>query len=305
MNFIFIGSAIAFTGLFLLERIIPLRHETHTLRKRLLVNACVTLLAFVMNSLTVLPSSLFALNQAEKWHFGLVHLLGLPNWAGNFIAFLLLDLTYYYWHRANHRFSVLWRFHNVHHIDPDMDVSTGFRFHFIEILFSTAFRVAQVGLIGASFFAFAAYELVFQLNTLFHHSNVKLPLWWERSLNGILVTPRMHGIHHSQVQQETNANFSVIFPWWDRLHKTLRLNIPQAAIAIGVPAYTQPEDNALVSVLLMPFRPQRDYWHDSHQSTVERDPQVLGDDPTRMVDWDAVNAQSSNQESSAQQQSCS
>lgn len=290
MNFIFIGSAIAFTGLFLLERILPLRYQTRALRNRLFVNACVTALAFAMNSLTVLPASLFVLDQAEKGHFGLIQLLGLPTWASNAIAFLLLDLTYYYWHRANHQFSVLWRFHNAHHIDPDMDVSTGFRFHFIEILFSTVFRVAQVGLIGASFWAFITYECVFQLNTLFHHSNVKLPLWLERSLNWVLVTPRMHGIHHSQVQPETNANFSVVFPWWDRLHKTLRLNIPQTAIAIGVPAYTQAEDNTLKNVLLMPFRPQRDYWPDSNPSMTERDLHVLGDDPTRMVDEDVVAA---------------
>ncbi|MGH7998479.1 MAG: sterol desaturase family protein, partial [Brasilonema sp.] len=177
------------------------------------------------------------------------------------IAFLLMDLTFYYWHRANHRFPFLWRFHNVHHIDPDLDVSTGFRFHFVEIVLSAGFRVLQVALIGVSVETYIIYELVFQVNTLFHHSNVRLPLGVERLLNMILVTPRMHSIHHSQVHDETNSNFSVVFSWWDRLHQTLQLNVFQPDIDIGVPAYSSFEDNKLQHILIMPFQKQRDYWH--------------------------------------------
>jgi sterol desaturase/sphingolipid hydroxylase (fatty acid hydroxylase superfamily) len=105
-----------------------------------------------------------------------------------------------------------------------------------------------------------AYELAFQANTLFHHSNVRLPLRLERALNTILVTPRMHGIHHSQREQETNSNYGVVFPWWDRLHRTLGLNVPQSEIVIGVPGYSLVEDNRLISVLTAPFRKQREYW---------------------------------------------
>src|SRR4029453_13648984 len=111
--------------------------------------------------------------------------------------------SFYYWHVANHKVALLWRFHNVHHMDPELDVSPGFRFPFGEVFLSTFFRVAQVGLLGISFASFAAYELVFQANTLFHHSNTRLPIRLERFLNAILVTPRMHGIHHSQVRRET------------------------------------------------------------------------------------------------------
>ncbi|MDQ3200474.1 MAG: sterol desaturase family protein [Verrucomicrobiota bacterium] len=121
-----------------------------------------------------------------------------------------MDLSFYRWHWLNHRSGFLWRFHNVHHSDADLDVSTGFRFHFGEVAISAVFRVVQVALIGISAPAFAAYELVFQVNTLFQHSNVRLPIRLERMLSKVFVTSRMHGIHHSQVQRETNSNYSVL-----------------------------------------------------------------------------------------------
>jgi sterol desaturase/sphingolipid hydroxylase (fatty acid hydroxylase superfamily) len=161
---------------------------------------------------------------------------------------------------ANHRIHFLWRFHNVHHIDPDLDVSTAFRFHFIEVGLSAGFRALQVLVIGPSFFAYLVYESAFQLGTLFHHSNTRLPPGLERALNVLLVTPRMHGIHHSNVREENISNFGVVFPWWDRLHRTLRLNVPQADVVIGIPAYSGPADNRILRCFAMPFHPQRDYW---------------------------------------------
>jgi sterol desaturase/sphingolipid hydroxylase (fatty acid hydroxylase superfamily) len=97
-----------------------------------------------------------------------------------------------------------------------------------------------------------------------------LPIRLERLLNKLLVTPRMHGIHHSQVRRENNSNYGVVFPWWDRVHRTLGLNIPQAEIVIGIPGYCQPDDNRLRNALLMPFRKQRDYWRRSDGTLVER-----------------------------------
>lgn len=249
-------------------------------------NAGVTALAFAVNATAVQ----FAAQMTQQWtadqSIGLMHLLPLPGIGQSIIAFLLMDLTFYYWHRANHRFRFLWRFHNAHHIDPDLDLSTAFRFHFGEMFFSAGFRALQVALIGVSAWTYVVYETVYQANTLFHHSNLKLPLGLERRLNWVLVTPRMHGIHHSQIQQETDSNWSIIFSWWDRLHQTLRLNIPQSEIKIGVPAYTEPEDNNLRPILLMPFQRQRDYWSGADQTDRERDSSVLGDDPTRMVDFE-------------------
>jgi sterol desaturase/sphingolipid hydroxylase (fatty acid hydroxylase superfamily) len=257
--------------LFAVENLFPLRQPRAPLWTRLFINASISGLAFAVAAVVVRPSALRALNWASERPFGLIHLLRCPGWARFIVGFLLLDLSFYYWHVLNHKVPGLWRFHNVHHIDPDLDVSTGFRFHFGEVLLSTLFRVVQVSLIGISFATFAIYEAVFQANTLFHHSNLRLPIRVERWLNRMLVTPRMHGIHHSQVQRETNSNFSVVFPWWDRLHKTLGLNISQSKIAIGIPGYASPDDNNLWSTFIMPFIKQRDYWRKSDGSTPSRD----------------------------------
>ena len=223
-------TAAVFVALFVLEGLLPLRRRCSSLLPRVILNLIISAAAFAVAAILVRPAATAALSWATQKPFGLVHLLALPSALQFIAAFLLMDLTFYWWHLANHRIGFLWRFHNVHHIDPDLDVSTGFRFHFGEVGMSAVFRVAQVLLIGISMPAFAVYELVFQANTLFHHSNLRLPIRLERILNKVLVTPRMHGIHHSQVRRETNSNYGVVFPWWDRVHRTLGLNIPQAEI---------------------------------------------------------------------------
>lgn len=270
--------------LFLLERLFPLRRPRRSLAGRLLVNLIFAAIAFATVALTVRPAAEAMLGWTGRNHFGLLQLPTIPAAVRPVLAFLLMDLTFYWWHRANHRIRLLWRFHNVHHIDPDLDVTTAFRFHFGELAFSSAFRVAQIGLIGPSLWAYAAYEIVFQAGTLFHHSNVRLPIRCERLLNRVLVTPRMHGIHHSQVMAETNSNYSTVFPWWDRLHQTLRLNIPQAGIEIGIPAYIREEDNRLLSTLVMPFLEQRRYWRRQDGTTPAREPAVRQEDPTRLAE---------------------
>jgi len=263
--------------LFILERRQALRRSRRPLLPRLVVNAGISAAAFVVAGLLVRPLALAALEWASDRPFGFVHLVPMPVAAQFVLSFLLMDLTFYWWHVANHRIPFLWRFHNVHHIDPDLDVSTAFRFHFAEVALSAAFRVAQVSAIGLSGWMFVVYELVFQANTAFHHSNVRLPIRLERLLNLVIVTPRMHGIHHSQVRDETNSNYSVVFSWWDRLHRTLGLNIPQSTIVIGVPAYSNPADNRLWNALLLPFQRQRDYWRGPVGPAIERDRAALPD----------------------------
>lgn len=276
--------ALALVGLALLVlgRLIPLRPSTRELLPRLLLNAVISLLAFGASAALVQPVAMALLGWSAERRFGLVPALPLPAPAGVALAFLLMDLSFYYWHRVNHSIPFLWRFHNVHHADPDLDVSTSFRFHFGEVALSALFRAVQIAVIGVSGWTYAAYELIFQLNTMFHHSNVRLPIRLERLLNLVLVTPRMHGIHHSQVRPETNSNYSVVFSWWDRLHRTVRLNVPQSRIEIGVPGYSRPEDNGLRAALTLPFRRQREYWSRPDGAPVERDPAVLGSDPGRL-----------------------
>jgi sterol desaturase/sphingolipid hydroxylase (fatty acid hydroxylase superfamily) len=246
--------ALLVAALFVIERAAPLRRATSPLSRRLLVNVVIGVLAFAAATLIVRPAALAVLARTEATPFGLLHLVPLPVPLQFVVAVLLMDLTFYWWHVATHRVPWLWRFHVVHHLDPDLDVSTAFRFHFGEIALSAVFRVVQVAAIGPSLAMFAAYELLFQAATVFHHSNVRMPARMDRLLNVLIVTPRMHGIHHSQVPVETNSNYSVIFSWWDRLHGSRSHDRPQSELAIGVAEYTRPEDNSLGNVVLLPFR---------------------------------------------------
>lgn len=268
--------ALVFVALFSVEQVLPLRKRTASLWKRLIVNLCISGIAFVAGFLAVRPVAVDLTAWTSRAHFGLLHLFPVPFVFQFVIGFLLMDLTFYYWHRLNHTVPFLWRFHNVHHVDRDLDVTTSFRFHAIEIVYSTGFRVCQVAMIGTSLIIYIAFELVFQLSTMFHHSNLRLPLKLERVLNTILVTPRMHGIHHSILRKETNSNFSVIFRWWDRLHRTLLLHIPQGKVTIGVPAYREARDNSLLGLVLSPFRRQRDYWR-FHDGTIPLRESIRGE----------------------------
>jgi sterol desaturase/sphingolipid hydroxylase (fatty acid hydroxylase superfamily) len=279
-----LGAVVLFALLFGLERLLPLRHSTHSLLGRLLVTIAISVLTFVAAALLVQPAAQWALSWSGEKPFGLVHVVALPIWLEVALSFLLMDLAFYYWHVANHRAPFLWRFHNVHHADPELDVSTAFRFHFGEVALSSLFTLVQVSVIGPSGLAFAVYQAVFQAGVLFHHSNLRLPIGFERLLNKIVVTPRMHGIHHSQVQRENNSNFGTVFPWWDRLHRTLGLNIPQTAIKIGIPGYSLPQDNTAANALLMPFRKQRDYWRKPDGRLVERDKIAANRGPTELAE---------------------
>ena len=281
---VIVALALLSAGLFLTERRAALRRQTRPLLGRLLVNACISALAFATATCLVRPAALAMVRSAADEPFGLIHIVPLPPSARFVVSFLLMDLLFYWWHLANHRIPLLWRFHNVHHIDPDLDVSTAFRFHFGEVAMSAGFRALQVGAIGLSAPMFAAYELVFQANTVFHHSNVRLPIGVERCLTLVLVTPRMHGIHHSRARDEANSNYSVVFSWWDRLHRTIGLDVPQADIVVGVPAYSGPDDNRISNTLLLPFRRQRDYWLLPDGASVRGRPVVESMDRSRLAE---------------------
>ena len=191
---------------------------------------------------------------------GLLKLVRLPAWLETALAVVLLDYTLYVWHVLTHRVPLLWRFHVAHHVDLELDTSTALRFHFGELALSVPWRAAQVLLVGVTPHALSVWQTLLLLSIMFHHSNVRLPIAVERRLNRLLVTPRMHGIHHSIIEAETNANWSSGLTVWDWLHGTLRLNVPQDEIAIGVPAYRDPDELTLDKVLLMPFAPQRPTW---------------------------------------------
>ncbi|MGH9902223.1 MAG: sterol desaturase family protein, partial [Pyrinomonadaceae bacterium] len=243
----------AFGALLWLERRRPLRRSVESkLRRdaRNLAVACAGAAALqlaerpVVEPLTVL---------VERRGWGLLKLMKLPQWLEVALAVVLLDYTLYLWHVLTHRVQWLWRFHLPHHVDLDLDASTALRFHFGELMISVAWRAGQVLLIGVSPLSLSVWQTLLFQSILFHHSNVRLPVELERRLNRLIITPRMHGIHHSAVRGETDANWSSGLAIWDRLHGTLRLNVPQQEITIGVPAYRAPEELTLPKILAMPF----------------------------------------------------
>jgi len=207
-----------------------------------------------------LPVALPLADLVTERRWGLLGFFGLPAWLELPLAVLALDYTLYWWHVATHRVPLLWRFHLPHHADLDMDASTALRFHFGEILFSVAWRAAQIVVIGVSPLSFSVWQTGLVAAILFHHSNIRFSPETERRLSRFVVTPGMHAIHHSDVRDETDSNWSSGFSIWDRLHGTYRLDVPQDGITIGVPAYRDPGDVTLPRVLTMPFGGQRDDW---------------------------------------------
>lgn len=273
-----------FALLFAAEYLHPLRPATRSLVHRVPVNLLFSALAFLVGVEIVRPVGLNLAALASGSGAGLTSWLHFSPTARFCIGFLLMDFTFYWWHRANHSLPLLWRFHAVHHVDPDLDVTTAFRFHLGEILYSAGFRAAQVGLLGVTPTIYLTYETFFTLETMFHHSNIRLPIRLERILNQVIVTPRMHGIHHFGVQNATNSNYSVIFRWWDALHRTLRLNVLHERIVIGIPGYRDPSDNRLWDLLSQPFCRQKNYWRLPDGTPAAREPEETGVPPTTLLE---------------------
>jgi sterol desaturase/sphingolipid hydroxylase (fatty acid hydroxylase superfamily) len=258
------GKTLAIAGLFAvltwLERRRPLRRAVEPTRVRTLRNlAMAALAALTVQAIEVpLVRPLAALVEQRRW--GITQAVAAPPWIAAALALLLLDYTLYVWHVLTHRVPWLWRLHVVHHIDRDLDASTALRFHAAEIAASVPWRAAQVLVIGVSPHVLALWQTCVLGSILFHHANVRLPAGLERVLNLVLVTPRMHGIHHSAVREHTDSNWSSGFAIWDRLHGTFRGNVPQDAITIGVPAYPRADDVTLTSIVALPFARQRPSW---------------------------------------------
>ncbi len=246
--------------LWLFERRRPLRNETESKLRRTGRNLAVAGLAAVSLQLVERPAIQPLTMLVQRRRCGLLKLLRLPAWLEVTLAVILMDYTLYIWHVLMHRVPVLWRFHLPHHVDLDLDTSTALRFHGGELAIATGWRALQVTVIGVSPLSLSFWQTFLLLSVVFHHSNVHLPIEIERRLNHVFVTPRMHGIHHSIVEEETNSNWSSGLTVWDWLHGTLRLDVPQDEITIGVPAYRESKDVELVKVLEMPFIEQRPTW---------------------------------------------
>ena len=239
--------------LFILETKFHLRKRIQKRFSRIVINVFVSIPAFVLLRFAFLPIIVWLAFKNQDWQFGLNYFYSSPLWAMSIIAFLILDYGNYLWHILNHKIPFLWRFHLVHHTDIDMDITTAFRFHFGELIGSVFFRGGVTLLSGASPLLVLVYEIIFEAATQFHHSNWKLPLAFEQILNKLFVTPRMHGLHHSVVKQETDSNYSVIFSFWDRLHRTATLENLNKEVVLGVPSYNKPEELTIGFLLKLPF----------------------------------------------------
>ncbi len=194
----------------------------------------------------------------DRRRLGLLPRLGLPRPLEGALAVVAMDYTFYWWHVGLHRVPWLWRFHAAHHADLDLDVTTAIRWHFGELVASVPYRAAQVLLIGVRPGPFRVWAALTMLEVAFHHANLRLPIRVERWLSRLLVTPRLHGIHHSVVAEETGSNYSSGLAVWDYLHGTRRANVPQQAVTIGVAAYRDPAELTLPKVLAMPFGPEKE-----------------------------------------------
>jgi len=196
-----------------------------------------------------------ALVAAERG-FGLFHVIGLPFWLAAPIGFLALDLVIYGQHVMFHHVPWLWRLHRMHHADLDIDVTTGVRFHPVEILLSLVIKIATVALLGIPAAAVVCFEVVLNATSMFNHANASLPRWLDRVARLMLVTPDMHRVHHSILRQETDSNFGFNLPWWDRLFGTYRAE-PRAGhdgMTIGLPVFRDPGELRLDRLLTQPFR---------------------------------------------------
>ena len=192
--------------------------------------------------------------EAKGW--GFLNAFALPFWFKAALAFLLLDLAIYLQHVLFHAVPALWRLHRMHHADLGFDVTTGARFHPIEIVLSMLIKAAAVVGLGAPALAVLAFEIALSATAMFNHANARLPARLDRGIRLVVVTPDMHRVHHSAVPAETNSNFGFNLPWWDRLFGTYRAE-PAAgheAMTLGLATFRDPGELRLDKMLIQPFR---------------------------------------------------
>jgi sterol desaturase/sphingolipid hydroxylase (fatty acid hydroxylase superfamily) len=271
----------AFLIVLAIEHLRPLRASREQKLRRVARNLAVAGIGFAVVELLQAPLLIPVSEWTMRRGLGLLNLAGASGWLRLAAALLLLDYTLWSWHWANHRVALLWRFHSVHHVDRDLDVSTGLRFHFGELGLSVGFRALQVLAIGADPLSVWVYQILLFGSVLFHHSNMRLPIRLERVLVRLVVTPRMHGIHHSDFRNETDSNWSSLLSAWDYLHGTVLLDVPQQAIEIGVPAYRDPKTVTLGRILALPFVRRRNDWTGANGCQTER---PHGPVPNRLAD---------------------
>jgi sterol desaturase/sphingolipid hydroxylase (fatty acid hydroxylase superfamily) len=255
--------AVVFAGMALWEWFAPRRTLTVGRRPRWPGNLGILAADIIAVRLLVPTAAVGVALIAATRGWGLFNLAGLPAWAAVVIGVIALDFVIYTQHYVFHHVPAFWRLHRMHHADLDIDVTTGVRFHPLEILLSLAIKMAAVVALGIPALAVLIFEVLLNATSMFNHSNVALPPRLERIARWIVVTPQMHQVHHSIVRAETDSNFGFNLPWWDRLFGTYRARpaAGEQGVVIGLPIFRDPGELRLDRMLAQPFRgddsPQR------------------------------------------------
>ncbi len=192
----------------------------------------------------------------EQSNLGVMHWLGLPLWLNIFIAVVILDLAIYGQHVLFHFVPWLWRLHRVHHADQDIDVTTGVRFHVLEIVLSLFYKITLVAVLGVSVWGVIVFEILLNASAMFNHSNGRLSNSWDAALRRYIVTPDMHRVHHSTRPQETHSNFGFCLSIWDRFFHTYvaQPKCGHQDMQIGLPIFRVPREQRVDYMLTQPFR---------------------------------------------------
>ena len=248
---VFLG---VFLLMLLLESLIPRHPQVDSKLRRLGINLGITGIDILLVRLIFGAAAVGAAQIAQNKSWGIFNHLTLPEGLEFFLVVVFLDMMIYIQHVVVHMIPFFRRFHEVHHSDLDLDVSSGLRFHPVEILGSMLFKIGLVFALGPSPLAVLVFEAILNGTAQFSHSNIKLPLWLDEYLRWVIVTPDMHRIHHSVEVRETNSNFGFNLSIWDRMLGTyIHLpGKPQSEIVLGVDEYRRPEEVSFVNLLLMP-----------------------------------------------------
>jgi sterol desaturase/sphingolipid hydroxylase (fatty acid hydroxylase superfamily) len=238
--------------LFIAERYAPavVVPEKIVTAQRIITNLLLWFCNSLLSPLIILPVTLYAINHGVSWRsdwqgtwFG--------SWGGLLLDVLVLDLWIYWWHRANHRISLLWRFHRVHHLDQWLDVTSSVRFHFGEVILSALIRAIVIVCLGIPLLSVIIFETLVLINAGFHHSNIRITTRLEQTLSKLIITPSIHWMHHHVVQQDTDSNYGVLFIFWDRLFGSQSMNKRTADMEIGL---ENSKDMSLFQLIISPFK---------------------------------------------------
>jgi sterol desaturase/sphingolipid hydroxylase (fatty acid hydroxylase superfamily) len=269
---------IAFFGIFALmaawETAAPRRARLHTRTVRWTANLGLVVFNTVLVRLVFPFAAVAFATLAAQRGWGLLNNIDLPGWLALLLAVVAMDFAIWAQHVMVHAVPVLWRLHQVHHADPDYDVTTGARFHPIEIVLSMLIKFSVIAVLGAPAAAVLVFEVLLNATAMFNHGNVKLPEGVDGLLRLLLVTPDMHRVHHSTANAEANSNFGFSLPWWDRLFGTYRTTtqLPQERMNIGVEGLTgDPACVRLGGMLAIPFRHGGDGYAIGHSPEASRD----------------------------------